>query len=150
MSLDLSRFHATFFTESLEGLNSVEQQLLDIEQRGHDQDAMDAIFRHVHSLKGSAGSLGFGVIAELAHEMESVLDRMRQGLMSATAESTNVLLRGVDCLRNWIFAAEAKGELSPAAGVSLVRELQLLLQRKDADAEHARSATTALATYLGC
>lgn len=129
MSLDLSRFHATFFTESLEGLNHVEQQLLDIEQIGHDREAMDAIFRAVHSLKGSAGSLGFGAIAELAHEMESVLDRMRQGLMPPTSERTNVLLRGVDCLRHWLIAAEAKEPADTTAGGGLIRELQLLLQQ---------------------
>ena len=129
MSLDLSRFHATFFAESLEGLNHVEEALLGIEQRGHDKDALDGIFRAIHSLKGSAGSLGFGVIAELAHEMESVLDRLRQALMPVSADSTNVLLRGVDCLRNWILAAEAKEPMDAAAGAGLVRELQLLLQR---------------------
>ena len=129
MSLDLSRFHATFFAESIEGLNHVEEALLGIEQSGHDKDALDSIFRAIHSMKGSAGSLGFGVIAELAHEMESVLDRLRQALMPVSADSTNVLLRGVDCLRNWIFAAEAKGPVDATAGVGLVRELQLLLQR---------------------
>ena len=134
MSLDLSRFHATFFAESLEGLNHVEQQLLDIERVGHDKGVMDAIFRNIHSLKGSAGSLGFGVIAELAHEMESVLDRMRQGLMPATAALTNELLRGVDCLRNWLLAAEAKEPVEAAAGAELVRELQLLLQRDGGEA----------------
>ncbi len=128
MSIDLSRFHATFFTESIEGLRHVEQELLGIEQRGHDQHALDAIFRDVHSLKGSAGSLGFGVIAELAHEMESVLDRLRQGLMSASAESTNILLRGVDCLRNWILAAEAGEPVDAGAGAALVHELQSLLR----------------------
>ncbi len=140
MSVDLSRFHATFFAESLEGLNHVEQRLLDIERGGHDKGGMDAIFRDIHSLKGSAGSLGFGVIAELAHEMESVLDRMRQGLMSADAESTNVLLRGVDCLRNWLQAAEAKEPIAAAAGAELVRELQLLLQRSGTDAAGAVAA----------
>ncbi len=128
MSLDLSRFHATFFAESLEGLDSVEQELLRLEQHGHSKETLDAIFRVVHSLKGSAGSLGFGVIAELAHEMESVLDRLRQGTAEATPECTNVLLRGVDCLRNWIFASEAKEPVDAAAGAGIVRELQLLLQ----------------------
>lgn len=126
MSLDLSRFHATFFAESLEGLDSVEQELLRLEQQGQDKGALDAIFRVVHSLKGSAGSLGFGVIAELAHEMESVLDRLRQGVAEATPECTNVLLRGVDCLRNWIFASEAREPVDAVAGAGIVRELQLL------------------------
>ncbi len=142
MSLDLSRFHATFFAESLEGLNHVEEALLGIEERGHDKDALDGIFRAIHSLKGSAGSLGFGVIAELAHEMESVLDRLRQGLMAISADGTNVLLRGVDCLRNWIFQAEAKEPMNAAAGAGLVRELQLLLQR--AGNEAAGAATPAV------
>jgi two-component system chemotaxis sensor kinase CheA len=142
MSIDLSRFHATFFTESLAGLDHVEQELLGIEQRGHDQSALDAIFRDVHSLKGSAGSLGFGAIAELAHEMESVLDRLRQGQMSASAESTNVLLRGVDCLRSWILAAEANEPVDAGAGAPLVHELQLLLRHTTA----AKEATAAGAT----
>lgn len=147
MSLDLSQFHATFFAESLEGLNHVEQQLLDIERVGHDRNAMDAIFRAIHSLKGSAGSLGFGVIAELAHEMESVLDRMRQGLMPAAAENTNVLLRGVDCLRHWLVAAEAGEPVEAVTGADLVRELQLLLQRSGADG--ARGAAVADSKPLG-
>jgi len=127
MSLDLSRFHATFFAESLEGLDNVEQELLRLEQQGHGKEGLDAIFRVVHSLKGSAGSLGFGVIAELAHEMESVLDRLRQGTAEVTPECTNVLLRGVDCLRNWIVAAEAQEAVDASAGAGIVRELQLLL-----------------------
>jgi two-component system, chemotaxis family, sensor kinase CheA len=128
MSLDLSRFHATFFAESLDGLGNVEQELLQLEQRGHSKETLDAIFRVVHSLKGSAGSLGFGVIAELAHEMESVLDRLRQGTADVTAECTNVLLRGVDCLRNWIVASEAQEAVDPAGGAGIIRELQLMLQ----------------------
>lgn len=143
MSLDLSRFHATFFAESLAGLDHVERQLLDMEQRGHDQAALDAIFRDIHSLKGSAGSLGFSAIAEVAHEMESVLDRMRQGLMAPAAENTNVLLRGVDCLRHWLMAAEAKDNIDPAGGSDLVRELQLLLQRSGTDAGKPADQATA-------
>jgi two-component system, chemotaxis family, sensor kinase CheA len=150
MSIDLSRFHATFFAESLAGLSHVEQALLEIELRGHDQAAMDAIFRDVHSLKGSAGSLGFGVIAELAHEMESVLDRMRQGQMSASAESTNVLLRGVDCLRNWVLAAEANKPVDPAASGALVYELQLLLRHiSPAGDGGAAEAAATLTTVAG-
>ncbi|MEQ1772749.1 MAG: chemotaxis protein CheA [Burkholderiales bacterium] len=140
MSLDLSRFHATFFAESLEGLDSVEQELLRLEQHGHSKETLDAIFRVVHSLKGSAGSLGFGVIAELAHEMESVLDRLRQGTAEATPECTNVLLRGVDCLRNWIFASEAQEPVDAAAGAGIVRELQILLQLAPAGSTNAASA----------
>lgn len=141
MSLDLSRFHATFFAESLDGLGTVEQELLQLEQHGHSKETLDAIFRVVHSLKGSAGSLGFGVIAELAHEMESVLDRLRQGTADVTPECTNVLLRGVDCLRNWIIASEAQEQVDAAAGAGIVRELQLMLNAMSGTAAGAGAAT---------
>jgi two-component system chemotaxis sensor kinase CheA len=140
MSLDLSRFHATFFAESLEGLDRVESDLLEIEQSGASRERMDAIFRVVHSLKGSAGSLGFGVIAELAHEMESVLDRIRQGAAELTPECNNLVLRGVDCLRLWIRDAEAKKALDEAAGAGLIRELQLTLRGSGAAAARGAAA----------
>ena len=130
MSLDLSRFHATFFAESLEGLDRVEEELLRLEQGAPGKDTLDAIFRVIHSLKGSAGSLGFTVIAELAHEMESVLDRWRQGSASVTPEGNNVLLRGVDCLRNWIHDAEAKKDMNADDGAAILQALQLMLRQQ--------------------
>ena len=59
MTLDLTRFHDSFFTESLEGLDAAEANLLALEGGSHAEDRLNAIFRGFHSIKGAAGSLGF-------------------------------------------------------------------------------------------
>lgn len=149
MSLDLSRFHATFFAESLEGLDRVEEELLRLEQGAPGKDTLDAIFRVIHSLKGSAGSLGFTVIAELAHEMESVLDRWRQGSASVTPEGNNVLLRGVDCLRNWIHDAEAQKDMNADDGAAILQALQLMLRQQTGTSAPAAAVAGAAGAAQG-
>src|SRR5262245_30215745 len=140
MSIDLSRFHATFFAESRQGLDAVENDMLRIEQGGASKETMDAIFRVVHSLKGSAGSLGFSEIAGLAHEMESVLDRLRQGTLEATPACTDLLLRGIDRLRSWLEAAEANQPVDAAEGADIVRNLQVQMQQVSTGAKSAPAA----------
>ena len=83
MTIDLTRFHESFFTESLEALDATEGHLLTLESDGGAQaessERVNAIFRAVHSVKGAAGSLGFGPIAEFSHHLESFLDHARRG-----------------------------------------------------------------------
>ncbi|MER8170566.1 Hpt domain-containing protein, partial [Acinetobacter baumannii] len=52
MSIDLARFHATFFEESREGLATMESGLLKLESGQADADTINAIFRAAHSIKG--------------------------------------------------------------------------------------------------
>jgi len=139
MSIDLSRFHATFFAESRQGLDAVENDMLRIEQGGANKETMDAIFRVVHSLKGSAGSLGFSEIAGLAHEMESVLDKLRQGAFEATPACTDLLLRGIDRLRSWMQAAEGNQPMDAADGANIVRDLQIMMQQAPTSAKNVPS-----------
>ena len=59
MSIDLRQFHASFFSESLEGLDATEANLLRLEGGERSPELLNAIFRAIHSIKGAAGSLGF-------------------------------------------------------------------------------------------
>ena len=106
MSVDLKRFHATFFAESYKGLDRMEADLLRLERDGPDEDLLNSIFRAVHSVKGSGGSLGFREIAEFSHELESVLDEIRKGRSSVTPRTSELLLSALDCLRSLLRDAE--------------------------------------------
>jgi two-component system chemotaxis sensor kinase CheA len=109
--INLERFHATFFAESFEGLDGMEADLLKLEHGDRDPELLNAIFRVVHSIKGSAGSLGFDAIANLSHGLESLLDQIRKGQYEPTQDTIDLLLRAIDCLRGMLSAA--KGGTSP-------------------------------------
>ena len=76
--IDLSQFHQVFFEEAGENLERMEQQLLEIDIESADDETLNSIFRCAHSVKGGAATFGFKDVAELTHQMESLLDKLRR------------------------------------------------------------------------
>lgn len=103
MSIDLSQFVPTFLEESFEGLELMESSLLNLEQG--DVDTINAIFRAAHSIKGGAGTFGFDRVTDFTHEVETLLDEMRDGRREITQHDVDLLLKSVDCIRLLIEAA---------------------------------------------
>jgi len=93
-----------FVAEAREHLQSVEQDLLTLEQQGKavDSEVVARIFRSVHSLKGAAGFLGFTKINELSHIMETLLDMIRSKEMEPDSACVDGLFGGIDLLRAMI------------------------------------------------
>ena len=106
MNLDLKEFHAAFFEEAAEHLTTLEEGLLKLEASPDDKELINGIFRSAHSIKGTGGALGFGEIAAFTHDLETVLDRMRNGEMLATATRVELLLRATDALTSLLDAAK--------------------------------------------
>ena len=79
MSMDLQRFHATYFEESREGLDAMESGLLALEGGSVDPEVVNSVFRAAHSIKGGAATFGFGKMAGLTHVLETLLDEVRGG-----------------------------------------------------------------------
>ena len=71
---------AMFVQESLEHLETVEPNLLVMEEHGPDTDpeVVNSLFRGVHSIKGSAGFFGLENISRLSHTMENLLGKARE------------------------------------------------------------------------
>ncbi len=120
MSIDMAQFVDAFLEESFEGLERMETELLALD--GGDPETLNTIFRCAHSIKGGAGTFGFGAISEFTHGVETLLDRMRNGEQEAAPETVNLLLRAVDILRAQLHAARDGGE-ADAAEVAEVRTL---------------------------
>ena len=102
MDIDLQPVLQMFLAESEEGLSAAEQALVALESRPEDQESLGAVFRATHTLKGNASSLGFQSLAEFAHVLEDVLDRLRNRDLTVTAPLTTLLLRSVDALRQMV------------------------------------------------
>ncbi|MDH5511075.1 MAG: hybrid sensor histidine kinase/response regulator [Nitrospinota bacterium] len=89
-----------FVAEAKEHLSSIEGDLLSLEKTSGkpDQDLVNKVFRAIHTVKGSAGFLGFVKLAELAHVMETLLSLIRSGEVRPNSEVVDPLLKGVDII----------------------------------------------------
>ena len=97
--IDLSQFFQVFFEEAGENLQSMEQMLLELDLETADDEELNAIFRCAHSVKGGAATFGFTDVAELTHQMEALLDKLRRHELTPTAQMVDVLLAAGDALK---------------------------------------------------
>ncbi len=98
-----------FLVESTEGLDQLDRGLVELEQRPNDQALLAAIFRSIHTIKGTSGFLGFGKLEAVTHEGESLLSDLRDGKKTLTPAITNGLLQLVDAVRGILTDIEATG-----------------------------------------
>ncbi|ESS08378.1 MAG: chemotaxis protein histidine kinase related kinase [uncultured archaeon A07HN63] len=107
-----------FVAESEEGITELNNALLDLESDPDDAEAMDSIFRIAHTLKGNASAMGFETVSELAHEMEDLLDEVRDGDIPVDTELMDLLFDSVDYLDAMVGDIAENGETDiDASGV---------------------------------
>src|SRR5580700_10885240 len=110
-----------FILESREHLTAIELQLLTLDQDPANAEAIHAIFRGFHTIKGMAGFLDLDAVRDLAHEVETVLDLARNGKLAITSAIIDRILESKDYLNVWMTELEAmlqsgKTPLAPEAG----------------------------------
>ena len=137
--IDLSQFYQIFFEEAGENLDQMEQMLLALDVEKADDEELNAIFRCAHSIKGGAATFGFADVAELTHQMESLLDKLRRHELNPTAAMVDVLLESSDALRLQLAHHQGRGNDTPATG-DLVARIYTLANGEDAAAPVAQAA----------
>ena len=106
---DLSQFYEIFFEEAGENLDQMEQMLLSLDLANAGDEELNAIFRCAHSIKGGAATFGFADVAQLTHQMESLLDRLRRHELQPIAAMVDVLLESADASRSLLARHQAGG-----------------------------------------
>jgi two-component system chemotaxis sensor kinase CheA len=110
-SLDLRQFYQTFFDEADELLLQMEQQLLQLDVSTPDPEALNAIFRAAHSIKGGAATFGtFPRLTETTHILENLLDDIRRGDIALHTDMVNAFLQTKDVLKSQLDAYRASQE----------------------------------------
>jgi two-component system chemotaxis sensor kinase CheA len=114
----------TFRQEAQDLLEEIEQGLLDLAHRPGDRDLVDAVFRGLHTLKGSGAMFGFDALAAFTHHCETAFDRVRKGEVAATSELVGAVLACQDHMR-----ALAEGRpASEATGDALLADLRRVVE----------------------
>jgi len=139
-SIDLSRFHQSFFEESFENVQVMERLLLELDPAATDPDSINSIFRAAHSIKGGAGTFGFPSVAAFTHHLETLLDRIRAGKQALDAGLVDLLLRGTDAVQNLLCAARDGTPVDVDLIAELEKTLESVSQGRPAAAEEASAA----------
>jgi len=109
--MELSQYGELFLSESREHVSTINHLLLTLESDPGSRQVVEGIFRAVHTIKGMSATMGYRPVADLSHEMENLLDRIRHGKAQATAETIDLLFAGCDALERSIeLAVEESGE----------------------------------------
>lgn len=98
----MSQYLRMFLDESEEYLQTLNQSLLDLENKPNDEQLINNIFRAAHSLKGMSATMGFDRMTNLTHEMENVLDCIRAKKMTLTTGIVDLLFKCLDRLEKLV------------------------------------------------
>jgi two-component system chemotaxis sensor kinase CheA len=114
-----------FLVSSVEILEALDKQLVELEQRPDDKDLLNAIFRGFHTIKGGASFLAITPLVDLCHRGEDVFNLLRKGERAVTTQLMDVVLRVLDNV-NGMFARLNAAEMPAPADPGLLQQLEQL------------------------
>lgn len=102
MSDGLDKMADIFLEEASDLLEKLEDHLLKLEQSPDDADTIAAVFRTMHTIKGSAGMFGFNAVSRFTHQAENTFDEVRNGRVAVNSELITLTLNARDHIRNML------------------------------------------------
>ncbi|PLR97258.1 chemotaxis protein CheA [Bacillus sp. T33-2] len=108
--MEMNQYLEVFIEESKEHLQSCNQHLLELEKNPADLSIVNEIFRSAHTLKGMSATMGYEDLASLTHQMENVLDAIRNNRLTVTAEILDVVFLAVDYLEEMVQSIASGGD----------------------------------------
>ena len=120
-----------FLTETNEGLDQLDVELVRFEQDPNNAEMLNTIFRLVHTVKGTCGFLGLARLAKLAHAAETLMGQYRDGA-PVTVEGVSVILKSIDRIKQILDGLERDGVEPQGSDAGLIGKLQALALSEEA------------------
>lgn len=141
--METNQYMDMFLDESREHLQSLNDGLLSLENDPNEVSVVNEIFRNAHTLKGMSATMGFNKIAELTHEMEDVLDLIRNNQLKVTEDIIETVFKCLDSLQEMIENV-GNGDPEDLVDVSdLVKKLSSISKGEPQPADEAPAAEAA-------
>jgi two-component system chemotaxis sensor kinase CheA len=125
--MDVSQYLEIFIDETKEHLQSLNEQLLIIEQEPENTETINEIFRAAHSLKGMAGTMGYKRMQKLTHQMENVFSEIRNGKMKVTPNLVDVLFQCLDALESYLDIIQETSDEGDNDNEAILNQLDSIL-----------------------
>jgi len=143
--MDMSQYYGLFVSEAREHLRKIGELTLLLEADPTDRPTVDALFRSAHSIKGMAASMSFAAIADLAHRMEDLMARIRNGLPVDTS-LFDLLLAGADQIGAMIDDLE-RGGVGVADTAALMASMAAYSPLESPSAANAEVVSPSVASH---
>lgn len=101
--MEMDQYLEVFIEESKEHLQACNEHLLELEKEPENISIVNEIFRSAHTLKGMSATMGYDDLASLTHQMENVLDGIRNMKITVTPSLLDIVFKAVDYLEEMIF-----------------------------------------------
>jgi two-component system chemotaxis sensor kinase CheA len=124
-----------FKEEAYDLLSELESSLLELEESPDDMELIGRVFRAMHTIKGSGAMFGFNDIAAFTHEVETVFDLVRNGIIPVSKELIGETLAARDQIKALLDAADGDSSADQARGESIIAGLRRFLPNKDKTSE---------------
>ncbi|MFD1735836.1 chemotaxis protein CheA [Bacillus salitolerans] len=108
--MEMSQYLEVFIEESKEHLQAVNDHLLELEKNPTNLSIVNEIFRSAHTLKGMSATMGYEDLASLTHQMENVLDGIRNNKINVTPGILDVVFQSVDHLEEMVLSIASGGD----------------------------------------
>ena len=118
-----------FLIESFENLNLIQRDIELYENSPKNSDIVNGIFRKIHTLKGSAGFLGFKVLEKITHSMENILDNLRCGSVTLTKEMVDTFFEGIESCLSILKEIEENGKEGENSFENLLLKLSDIFEK---------------------
>ena len=141
--MDVSQYLEIFLDETNEHLQSLNTQILNLEQNPEDSDTINEIFRAAHSLKGMAGTMGYKRMQNLTHDMENVFSEVRAGNIKVGPEMIDTLFQCLDALQEYTDNIKNSSDEGTNDNEPLIKLLNDFLNKKDSEPAPAAKAPAA-------
>jgi two-component system chemotaxis sensor kinase CheA len=115
-----------FLTETTENLNSLDIELVRLEQEPNNKDILSNIFRLMHTIKGTSGFLGLPRLESVAHAGENILGKVRDGELIVTPQAISLVLESVDTIKAILVALEQDGKEPAGHDKDLIQRLNAM------------------------
>ncbi len=138
--MDVSQYLEIFIDETKEHLQSLNTQILDLEQDSENADTINEIFRAAHSLKGMAGTMGYKRMQNLTHDMENVFSEVRNGNIKVKANMIDILFQCLDALEEYLDNIQTTADEGTNDNEPLIKALNRILDGDDSGASEEVTA----------
>ncbi len=125
--MDMNQYLSMFIDESNDHLQSLNESMMGLEANPEDISIVQVIFRSAHTLKGMAATMGFEDLASLTHQMENVLDLVRNNKLRMQDFIFDTLFKSLDALESMVEDITGGGE-GKADVSSIVSSLQAIVR----------------------